>query len=559
MFVAFNLISGALQPNIDNAAHVGGMLAGMTLGWCLARPLHPDARSEFPIRETVTAAGILLLMLAGIFAQVRGIGSQLTTTEQFALRNPWYIEGEQKNLVLWQRLAEGAQMGAISEAQLTRSFRQDITPFWEDAHTKLAKQLPNTPAELQELTTLLVEFTRLRRDWARVLGKDGNENETRMTEAMRLMEETGRAQAQLDRLTIRANMDRRPRALAHSLFVNRVRNLLTPGSWKCIEWPVRGGRERADDDRATDAPALSHEIGCRAQRLLHDADYEALDAMMHGAAKDLNDLPDGSSSLSAIFRSLGAVAAYGGGIEELFGKTADWRREVDAPIMAELVEAMFFEEWAWTARGGGTYSEVTGQGWFLFKHRSEMASAALRAIEQQAADNPLWYDLSMDVALDLSQETAAIRAIFDRGVARFPTYSPLHSGMIRVQQPRWHGSHKDVDQFINEVAGMPRDRRDDAVYAQLYWRYFVMELDDTNVFIQGEAEWPSIDLGFQALRTRYPQSDYWLNAHAAMACAAQDAERFSELRPQVARRHSQPAWSEEYSLENCDRRMKPRR
>ena len=43
-FIGYNLFIGATVPGIDNAAHVGGLIAGLAMGYALARPLDPDAR-----------------------------------------------------------------------------------------------------------------------------------------------------------------------------------------------------------------------------------------------------------------------------------------------------------------------------------------------------------------------------------------------------------------------------------------------------------------------------------------------------------------------------------
>jgi hypothetical protein len=369
------------------------------------------------------------------------------------------------------------------------------------------------------------------------------------------MQETDRVQAQIERLQLRDHMEQRPRALAHSLWVNRLRALLNPRAWKCVDDPS-SLRHRSAADSRSDAPALRHEVGCHAQRLFHEGDYRALDALIRKSAAKLNDLPDGSSSVAAVFSSLSTLIDYGGyQLEALLGKTADWRRAVGDPLMADLVEVLIFQQWAWTARGHATAHEVSGQAWYYFAHRSEMAAAALRAIEKTGQQVPMWHDFSIDIALDLSLDTAKIRAIFDRGVERFPGYHPLYAGMLRVLMPRWQGSYEDVERFIVDMSRRGDDQ-DLELYAELYWTYFLLERDDCNIFVDAMASWNNVDIGFAELVKRHPRSDYLLNAYVVMACLIHDRERYSELRPRIARRLSESAWSEKYSLARCDSDMR---
>jgi rhomboid protease GluP len=77
-FVLFNLVSGAIQPGIDNAAHVGGLLSGFALGYIFARPLDSEVRKIFPVSRSLGAAAFIGIVVFAAIWQVRGIGSGLT-------------------------------------------------------------------------------------------------------------------------------------------------------------------------------------------------------------------------------------------------------------------------------------------------------------------------------------------------------------------------------------------------------------------------------------------------------------------------------------------------
>jgi membrane associated rhomboid family serine protease len=558
LFVGLNLISGAMQPMVDNAAHVGGMLSGFVLGWLLARPLQAEERSRWGLWQGGAATLLVLIVVLGGAWRVWGIGKELNAFDRFGRDFAWYAKSELEQLQKWDALVAQIASGFVSEAEIGRRFRDEIRPFWKDAHERLSADEKVKQAKDSELPAMMREYTLLRRDLASALAAAvESDDEDHADAAVGIRRDLERLQARIERLGFRSRMEYRPRALKHSLAMNRLRGWLSLDPWKCVESAPVTGRKRDAGDAAEDGPARRHEIGCRAQRMFHEGDYQALDRLIREAAIELNDLPDGSSSLSAIYSAL-STQMYEGGydVEGLMGRTADWRRAVDDPLMAELAEVMVFQQWAWTARGHGVAKEVSAMGWHLFGSRSEMAQAGLEDIQAVGQHSPIWHDLSLDVALDLSRDKQQIREIFDRGSETFPEFLPLYAGMMRVLMPRWLGTHEEVDQFIQEQVRRNREEPDLALYARLYWQYFLLEQDDCDIFTEARASWPDVDDGFLELRRQWPASDYLLNAHAMMACLARDHARYAELRPAIMRRMSSPAWSDNYSLASCDRAMR---
>lgn len=560
VFLLFNIASGMTQPNIDNAAHVGGTLSGFVLGWILARPIDRAMRVRWPVWRGLAA----VIFVAGVGAlslwQVRGLAANTNDVTKFLKANEAYIRGEQSNLAEWQQVVGALSAGSMSTAEGARRFRSDILPFWEEMVPKLSDYAASRPGGTNDFASVMADFARLRLRWAKSIVTTLDGDATQRTELNEVAKETDRVQSQIERLQLRAGMEYRPRALKHSLLINRIRSLANPLGWKCVLSPPFAGRRLAEDDSAGDGPAMAREIGCRAQRLFEQGDYRELESLMRDKSAHLNDLPDGSSSLGAIFGSLSTQIFYGGyQLDALLGRTADWRRTVEDPLMAEFVEVLIFQQWAWSARGQSGANEVSAQQWYFFSHRTEMAAAGLRAIEATGQKNPIWHDLSIDIALDQSEKVPTIRAIFDRGIERFPTYYPLYAGMLRVLMPRWHGSYEDVDRLIETVTHRTIYDQDTELYARLYWEYFVLEMDSTNIFRDGRAGWNNLDIGFDELEKRYPRSDYLLNAHAVMACVAGDPATYAELRPMVTVRMSESAWSDGWSLTKCDGQMQPPR
>lgn len=66
LFCAYSLFNGATHTGVDNAAHVGGLLAGFAAGWLLARPFERAARSTLAPRQLVAAMLVIAVPLAGL-------------------------------------------------------------------------------------------------------------------------------------------------------------------------------------------------------------------------------------------------------------------------------------------------------------------------------------------------------------------------------------------------------------------------------------------------------------------------------------------------------------
>jgi rhomboid protease GluP len=554
VFVLFNLVDGAITPGIDNAAHVGGLLSGFLLGYVLARPLRLDARAIFPLRECIAAAALAMALFAAAFAQIGGAGSELTVPERFAQKHGSFINGELQNLHLWEALATRASAGTISMSELGDRFEREILPFWKTE----VEQLANADVALRgpdRAYALLVEkYAGLRYRWANAIiettrGSDSSAG----AQAVELMKETTAVNAQIERLAIRSRMDHRKRGLTDAPVTKHIKLFITGYGRACVTPPAAFEPPIAPTDAKSDGPAMRHMLGCRAQELFLRSDYAKLESVLIEHAGRLGDLPDGSSSYEGMFNGLANLLRYGGmSADNAFEHTADWRDQIPDSTMSELVEAMVFEEWAWSARGSAAAASVSNQNMAIYNYRAQMADAALADIPPRSRANPAWYALSLRVGLDLSRDKEKAQAIFDQGFIQFPTYHPLYRQMLRILMPRWLGSYDDVDRFVNYVRlKFPQDRGYEP-YAELYTTYARLEGDDTDIFRDGRASWTGMRSGYLGLIKRYPNSDFILNSFANFACRAADMDEYSRLQNTVKRRFSSTAWTGKFTFDACN-------
>ena len=550
-FVLFSLVSGVLQTGIDNGAHVGGLLAGFALGWLLARPLEASAGRQPPARQILAAALLIVaVMIAGMW-EAGGIGARFPPAQQYMKSHIWFVDGEAHDLLLWQQLAADDRMGLISSAALEDQFKTNIVPFWQATYTRLSKESP--PPDQREVDSLLRDYVHLRLEWAlAVVDAAANSSAESGQKALELSRQVNLVTARLMRLSLLGAAARRAPGLINSALGERLRTLYSSHDYRCVTAPPIYTLPMGPHELQTDSPAVGARIACAAQRAFERRDYASLDAMFDGK-NVIGDLPGGGSTYGAAVVGIDDLIDSGTmQIGDVLRLAADWRDARPQSPLPGLIEAMTFQDWAWTARGHGYANSVSSQTWAIFAARTEMAAVSLRESASSGRATPLWYYLSIGVGLDQGLTLDRMRAIFDQGSARFPGYLPLYRAMLRVLMPRWGGSYQKVDDFISAMLERTWPSEGTRMYTQLYWSYALLEGDDVDIFTDTQAEWGYMNTGFRQLLAKYPRSDYVLNAYADFACRAGDEAQYRVLRPQLATRFSASAWTKKFTLQACD-------
>jgi rhomboid protease GluP len=142
LFATLALGMGQVVAGIDNAAHLGGLLAGALLGGALARPLtqrSPAPRRGWAIAGLSLAIGLLVLrmpepsyLLADELRARDAIQQFLSTDQQ--MRTQWRAI-----------LAQGRRQG-VSFDDLAGSIETDITPVYQHSFEQLTAAYPGAVA-----------------------------------------------------------------------------------------------------------------------------------------------------------------------------------------------------------------------------------------------------------------------------------------------------------------------------------------------------------------------------------------------------------------------------
>jgi hypothetical protein len=137
--------------------------------------------------------------------------------------------------------------------------------------------------------------------------------------------------------------------------------------------------------------------------------------------------------------------------------------------------------------------------------------------------------------------SAQMQAIATEGIAKNPLdEDALYEELVSSMVPRWGGSWKELNQFIEQVYRNSRDRRGAELYALLYSE--AAHSVDGNLFDETKADWPRVKEGMQRLRARAPQG-YWGQRLAYLACLAKDRQTFAQAMRDIGQQPDLQFWS----------------
>ena len=153
-FVAINVLFGFSDPQIDVAAHMGGLLSGFVLGLLLTR--NPSAASAPLVPKFVTTiAGLASVVIA---ASMLG-GKIDNVAEEFGLFGK--IE-TQVNVVL-QAAGARAQRGELADDDFAALLESEVIEPWSKALDRLAG-LSHVPEPQKAMWSRVVQYAKLRKD-----------------------------------------------------------------------------------------------------------------------------------------------------------------------------------------------------------------------------------------------------------------------------------------------------------------------------------------------------------------------------------------------------------
>lgn len=160
-FLGYNLVFGFLLPNIDFAAHLGGLTFGFALGALCSRPLTVEGATGRRARVFVGAwvATVLVVGFALLVATARtSATAAVRELEQFA-------QLERRVLDSYLAASNKVMRGEMQEAAYVDLMLREILPEWRAQRARLATY-SDAPGDLGTHITQMVAYMQLReRAW----------------------------------------------------------------------------------------------------------------------------------------------------------------------------------------------------------------------------------------------------------------------------------------------------------------------------------------------------------------------------------------------------------
>ncbi len=302
---------------------------------------------------------------------------------------------------------------------------------------------------------------------------------------------------------------------------------------------------------ASDAITIAKEISDKTELLFYTQDFEAINKLDDQYRNSQSRLPDGRWNLTFIYANLGNVSSRGAEAEwaHKLKLVNEWVEKTPNHPAPYLAKAEILISYAWDARGSGWANTVTDEQWGLFNTRIEEARKVLEDSSSITATHPYWF-LEMElIAKAQSWPVEDFKKLYDLASDMYPTYYFIHFRAADYYQPRWHGSRRELRDFVNAAVEKSKEEEGLTLYTRIYWSQ-LWALEEST-FADGYAEWPKMKQGFEDIMRDYPSSTWNLNAFAYYSCIAKDWATTRQLIKKIGNDPHLSIWGSKSKYYTC--------
>jgi rhomboid protease GluP len=144
LFVALNVGFYFSVPNIDLAAHIGGLVAGVAAGWILSHPMTREGLASRTRRGlTLSISTVFVLVIASTFYPLERMNVPLGH-EELKPQIEALDTLRQDSLNVAKEIDEGRLNGQLTGDQAAVQIRTTLLPRWREYRERVLKTQPST-------------------------------------------------------------------------------------------------------------------------------------------------------------------------------------------------------------------------------------------------------------------------------------------------------------------------------------------------------------------------------------------------------------------------------
>lgn len=169
VFSAATIAMGFIIPGIDNAAHIGGFVAGILSSIVLARPLHVAYKWEN--RRRLAAAMVYGLALVVMIKEIPAPAYRWHDEVQLRKEIGAFLRKDQAINRSWLDIVNESKQGNTSFDELAGQIDNDISDRYEESFEQLSKLPPDPDLPSAQTVKELLQYTERRKNASHALAE----------------------------------------------------------------------------------------------------------------------------------------------------------------------------------------------------------------------------------------------------------------------------------------------------------------------------------------------------------------------------------------------------
>ncbi len=154
-------------------------------------------------------------------------------------------------------------------------------------------------------------------------------------------------------------------------------------------------------------------------------------------------------------------------------------------------------------RGDGFANTVPPQAWKIYNEYVQRAGKYLLDNKSIGRQSSSWYDSLIGTSTVAGWSEDVARRIFEEAIGKYPADFRLYRDFLEYLTPKWHGSAKAVDEFINYAVTKAPPEYGLELYARLYSQ--VGETDfKRRLYSDSFVDWSKMKKGLNLWYKRFP-------------------------------------------------------